>query len=276
MEPTTNRGPIYIFKNNEKISFFGRKKIAGLTRKSYIPAIKEIWKTFDTGKKADWKAAGEERGINGWQAFVADQSQRIKFGIEGEATPSTYHQDYVGAIIIEEPAEEVKITQLHPAQYWVNSKVQGKKAMYEPVSVTEAINLPLILQLNYKSNLVSTGEGSFAKYYAEIRHSYQGVNRTTNLEVNLTLDTNWTSAWNSIGEVLGAIQGYNLYIHLNKVTGTLLFDNIIALHSAQNWVRDTYCKDISKTFTKAFYQIPQNWAAVILPIGAAYNSAYPE
>ena len=263
-------------KITRKSTFFGRKKIKGLTRRSYIPAISKIWATFNSAKKADWKDAGKERGLNGWQAFVADQSQRIKYGIEGEATPSTLHQDYVGTIIIEAPADEVKIVQYHPSQYWIQRKVQGKKNMYEPVSVTEAFSLPLQLCINYFADLTSAGAGSFAKFYAEVRHSYQGVNRITNLELNLSLNTNWTTINNTLSEVLGEVQGYTLYIHLYKVTGMFLFDNPKAIHSSQNWVRDPYCKDISKAFTKAFYQIPQNWAAITLPVGAAYNSAYPE
>jgi len=263
-------------KVTRKISLLGRVKIAGLTRRSYLPAISVIWRTFSDAVKANWKTAGTERGVTNWQAFVADQSQRIKFGIEGQATPSTLHQDYVGAIIIEAPAEEVKIVQYHPAQYWISQKVQGKKRMYQPVSVTEAFNLPLTLSINYLSDLTSTGAGSFAKFYAEIRHSYQGVNRITNLELNIPLSGNWANLSDSISEVLGEVQGYTLFIHLYKVTGTLLFDNPKATHSSSNWVRDPYCKDISKAFTRAFYQIPQNWATITLPAKTSYNSYYPE
>jgi len=258
-----------------KVSFYGRKKVEGLTRRSYIPAIAVIWRTFSDALKDDWKTAGTERGLNGWQAFVADQSKRIKFGIGGQATPSTFHQDLVGQIYITAPAEEVKIVQYHPSQYWVSQKVQGKKRMYEPVSVTEAFSLPLELSINYKSNLVSTGAGSFAKFYAIIRHSYQGQNLTTNLELNIPLVGGWANLNDTISSVYGEVQGYDLYIHLYKVTGTLHFDNPKATHSSQNWLRDPYCKDISKAFTRAFYQVPKHWAAITLPTGTSYNSVYP-
>ena len=262
-------------KVTRKVTFYGRKKIAGLTRRSYIPAIADIWRTFNDAKKADWKAAGTERGVNGWQAFVADQAKRIKFGIAGEATPSTLHQDLVGLLYITAPAEEIKIAQYHPAEYWVNQKVQGKKSQYEPASVTEAFALPLELSINYKSNLVSTGPGSFAKFYAVVRHSYQGVNRETNLEIDFPLIGGWANLNETLSEVLGEVQAYDLFIHLYKVTGTLHFDNPEANHSSQNWNRDPYCKDISKSFTRAFYQVASSWQVITLPVGASYNSAYP-
>ncbi|GAI81054.1 unnamed protein product, partial [marine sediment metagenome] len=159
-------------KITRKVTFYGRKKIEGLTRRSYIPAIAAIWRTFNDATKADWKTAAAERGINGWQAFIADQAKRIKFGIPGQATPTILHQDLVGLIYITAPAEEVKIAQYHPSQYWISQKVQGHKRMYEPASVDEAFALPLELIINYKSNLISTGPGSFAKFYAVVRHSY--------------------------------------------------------------------------------------------------------
>ena len=262
-------------KITRKVSFYGRKKIAGLTRRSYIPAISVIWRTFNDALKADWKTAGEERGLNGWQAFVADQAKRIKFGIGGQATPSTFHQDLVGLLNITAPAEEIKIAQYHPSQYWINQKVQGKKRMYEPVSVTEAFDLPLELSINYKSNLTSTGAGSFAKFYAIIKHSYQGQNLTTNLELNIPLVGGWANLNDTLSEVLGEVQGYDLFIHLYKVTGALLFDNPKTTHSSQNWIRDPYCKDISQSFTRAFYQVAKSWQVITMPVGTSYNSFYP-
>ncbi len=258
-----------------KSVFFGRKKIAGLTSRSYLPAISILWAGFTDQEKQDWKDADPHTNQHGWRTFVADQSKRIKFGIPGVATPSTLHQDMVGAIIIAAPAEEVKLAQYHPSQYWVNTKVQGTKSMYEPVSVTEAVALPLKITINYKSDLVSTGPGSIAKFYATVLHSYQGENIETNLEIDIPLNSAWATQNITLTDVLGEIISYNLYIHLDKVTGTLLFDNPKVEHSGQNWMRDPFCKDISKAFTRAFYQIPKHWVAEELPVGTSYNSIYP-
>jgi len=263
-------------KVTRKQTLLGRQKIEGLTRRSYLPAIAAIWSGYSDALKDDWRDAGGERGVTNWQAFVADQSQRIKYGIAGEATPSIYHQDWVGGIIIEAPAEEIKLAQYHPPQYWISKKVTGKKRMYEPVSVTEKFYLPLKLSINYLSDLTSTGSGSFAKLYATIRHLYQGQNLSTDFEIDIPLSGGWANLNDTLSSLLGQATSYHLFIHLYKVRGTLLFDNIKAEHSGQNWVRDPYCKDISKQFTRAFYQVPQNWAALIIPSGAWYGSVYPE
>ena len=255
--------------------FFSREKIKGLQAKTYLITIKDIWAGFTTEQKAAWKNVDPHPHQHGWRTFVADQSQRIKLGLEGTATPNQYHQDLVGAINIVEPAEEVKLVQMHPSQYWVNQKISGFKNRYQPVSVTEIMALPLKITINYKSDLTSTGAGSFVKFYAEVRHFYQGQNLDTNLEISIPLSTDWASQNITLSSVLGEVSSYNLYIHLYKVRGTFLFDNPKAEHSGSNWVRDTYCKNIAQQFTRAFYQIPKHWASVILPAGADYDSYYP-
>jgi len=258
-----------------KSAFFSRHKKLKLKSKSYLPAISELWGNFSDEQKAAWKTVDPYNNPNGWRAFVADQSKRIKFGHGGVATPNEFHQDMVGAIVIEAPAEEIKIAQYHPAQYYVYQKVQGKKAMYNPVSVEEFLTLPLEISLNYKADLVSTGGGSFAKFYAVVRHFYQGQNLDSNLEIDLDLQTDWKSDSAIFSSGLGEPAGYTLFIHIFKMTGTLLFDNIKAEHSGQNWLRDTRCKDISQGFTKAFYQVPKNWAPITIPASTDFDSIYP-
>lgn len=258
-----------------KNAFFSRKKIAGLTAKSYLPIISDLWENFTDEQKDAWKDVDPHTRQHGWRTFVADQSKRIKFGYSGMATPNEYHQDLVGAINIESPAEEVKIAQYHPAYYYIQKKIQGTKNSYEPVMVTEEVSLPIKITINYKSNLTSTGAGSFAKFYATVRHFYQGRDIDTDLEIDIPLSGGWAKLEETLSVVLGEVVGYTLFIHLYKVTGTLWFDNIKVEHSGQNWARDTYCKDISQEFTRAYYQVPKNWAPITLPAGTDYDSVYP-
>lgn len=258
-----------------KNAFFSRKKIKGLKAKSYLPAISKLWGNFTDQQKQDWKDIDPRTRKHGWRMFVSDQSKRIKLGYSGVATPSEFHQNMVGAINIESPAEEVLIAQYHPAYYYIRKKVQGTKNTYEPVMITEQISLPLSLSINYKSNLVSTGAGSFCKFYATVRHFYQGRDIDTDLVLDIPLVGGWANLSDSISVVLGEVVGYTLFIHLYKVTGTLLFDKPKAEHSGQNWVRDPYCKDISQIFTRAYYQVPKNWAPITLPTGTDYDSLYP-
>lgn len=258
-----------------KNAFFSRNKVKGLTAKSYLPAISDLWGEFSEAEKTAWKDIDPHTKQHGWRTFVADQSKRIKLGLIGVATPNIFHQDLVGAINIEAPAEEVLIAQFHPASYYIQQKVQGTKSQYQPVQVTEFVTLPLSISMNYKSDLISTGAGTFVKFYAIIRHFYQGRDISTNLEIELDLQGNWKAVSNSVSIVLGEIVGYTLYIHIYKATGTLWFDNVKVEHSGQNWARDTLSKDISQIFTRAFYQVPKNWAPITLPEGTDYDSVYP-
>lgn len=259
-----------------KKTFFSRKSVKGLTARSLLPQIAEAWALLSPAEQADWTDAGAERGLNGWRLFVADSSARIKNSMSGNATPSLLHQSWVGRLTVTAPAEEIKIAQLHPRFYWVSRPVAGKKGQREPVKVTEDFGLPLTLSINYKSNLTSTGGGSFAKFYADIWYSYQGVNLSQLLEIPFDLVTDWKNATAVLSDLGTIVIGYTLYIHLYKMTGDLYIDNVKATHSGQNWVRDTYCEDILQTFTKAFFQIPEHWAPVILPAGAEYDSVYED
>jgi len=260
----------------KKFVFYSRKRKKGLTQKSLLPIIAEFWAGLSDLVKADWSAAGAQCGLNGWRLFVQDMCARIKNDIENVATPSLLHQSWIGNLKIESPDSEIKITQLHPRFYWVSRKVTGIKGMYEPVKVTEDFSLPLKISLNYSADLVSDGPGSFAKYYASVWRTYQGVDILQNLEIPLDLQSGWQNAEATLSSVIGQIIGYSLYFHLYNVTGDLYIDNVKAEHSGQNWVRDPYCKDILQGFTSAFYQIPKHWAGVIVPAGAQYDSIYKD
>jgi len=260
----------------KKIALFSRKKKAGLKVRSLLPAIAEIWAGFSEAEKTAWSNAGAEMGLNGWRLFVQDQTIRILNDMAGVATPSLLHQSWIGNLKIEAPASELKIVQLHPKFYWISKKVTGKKGMYEPVLITEDLALPVKISLNYSSNLVETAPGSFAKFYARFWHSYQGADQYTDLEIPLDYFSGWKYAEATLTELAGYVIRYDLYFHLKNLTGDLYFDNVEAEHSAQNWVRDPFCKDILQGFTRAFYQIPKHWAGVILPEGAIYDSIYKD
>jgi len=256
--------------------FYGRNKLAQLKQKSYLPAIKTFWDTLTTLEKLSWKNAGAERNLTSWQAFVADQSQRIKFGLSGMATPSTLHQDYVGFAHIEAPATELKIKQTHPNSYYISQKVQGTKNQYNPVQVEEKFYLPLSLKINTKTDLTAQGLGAFCRFYADIVHFYQGKTLETRLQIGIPLSQDWTESEIEKSTVRGEVVVYTLYLHLYNVRGDIYFDNPRSLHSTQNWTRDPYCKRIDQSFTRAYYQVEKAWQAVTLPEGSEYYSIYPD
>jgi hypothetical protein len=293
----------------KKIVFYSRKSKKGLSARSLLPQIAVLWNALSDLEQIDWAdAAGEmktkittgfiflENGsnlllensskiirnqgkisyINGWRLFVQDMCARIYNDIAGVATPSLLHQSWVGNLKIEAPATELKIVQLHPRSYWVSRKVTGTKNTYAPVLVTEDLGLPLKISLNYSSNLTSQGAGSFAKFYARVWYSYQGVNLYHDLEIALDLVAGWKNAEVTLTTLPTIVIRVDLYFHLYNLRGDLYFDNIKLEHSGQNWARDPFCKDILQGFTRAFYQIPDHWAAVTLPDGSQYDSIYKD
>ena len=260
----------------KKITLYSRKRKKGVSARSLLPQIAETWNGFSDAERIAWGVAGAETSLNGWRLFVQDQTARILNELSGPATPSTLHQSWVGVIQIDNPASEAKIAQIHPHFYWVLKKVTGKKGMYEPVLVTEDIALPVEISLNYYSDLIPSGGGSFAKFYARFWHSYQGADIYTDLEIPLDFSTGWKNAVETLTTLIGYVIRYDLYIHLYNLTGELYFDNVKVTHSSQNWCRDPFCKDINQGFTRAFYQIPKHWSPIVLPDGAQFNSVYKD
>lgn len=249
-----------------------RKK--GITQKSLLPACSAAWASLSTAQKTAWTTAGTYCNLNGWRLFVRDYCYRVVNDIAGIATPDHYHQALVGQLTIEAPADELKIIQPHPSQYYISKKVAGTKNQYSPVSVNEKLFLPLQIGLSYKSNLVKTQSDGYAKFYAIVRRLYQGQNLDQVLEINLDLQADWKMSVSSLSSLLGQYTSYALYFHLYHLTGTLLVDNIKANHTGSNWVRDPSCQDIHQDFTRAFYQVPKHWSAITIPTGSYFESVY--
>ena len=260
----------------KKIVFFSRKRKKGLSQKSLLPQLGEMWATLTELQKLEWSAAGAVCGLNGWRLFVRDTCARIYNDMEGMATPSLFHQAYFGHLHIEAPASEIKIVQFHPGSYYISRKVGGKNGMYQPVQITESLTLPLEIALNYSANLTAVGAGAFARLVANVWRSYQGVDREEELMIDMDLSCGWQAAAATLSSVIGQYISYSLYFHLYNVTGDLYFDNIEANHSGQNWARDPFCQDILQGYSRAFYQIPDHWAGEILPEGAIFDSVYKD
>lgn len=257
-----------------KNTLLSRQRKKGVSQRSLLPEIAEVWNGLTFEQKEAWGEAAAYSNMNGWRLFIQDYCARRVNDLAGIATPSNLHQSWVGQIHIEAPASECKIVQIHPHFYYVHRKVTGTKSMYSPVLVTEDLALPFNLGLSYYSDLTSTGAGSFAKLYARFWYSYQGENLYYDHEINLSLSSGWQTVSSQLTQLKTVIVRYDLYFHLYNVHGDLYFDNVKAEHSGQNWVRDPFCKDINQGFTRNFQQIPKHWSAVIAPDGVIYESAY--
>lgn len=258
-----------------KTSLLSYRRKKGVSQRSLLPVCSDAWASLTTEQKALWTTAGSYCALNGWRLFVRDYCYRVVNSLPGIATPNNYHQALVGQLTIEAPADELKIIQPHPNTYYVSKKIAGTKSMYAPVEISERLILPLQIGITYKSNLFKTQSDGFAKFYAIVRRLYQGNNIDETLEIDIDLQADWKNSISTLSYILGQYTSYNLYIHLYHLTGTLLVDNIKAIHTSQNWVRDPSCQDIHQDFTRAFYQVPKHWSALIIPDGAFFESVYP-
>jgi hypothetical protein len=272
----TNIDRFVFGKVSRKIALLSRKKKKGLTARSLLPGLSLLWKTLTPTEQQAWIDAGAICDLKGYRLFVQDTTIRIMNDLPGIATPDDLHQSWVGLLSVEAPATELKIAQLHPRSYWVSQPVPKHKGMREPVLITEDFALPLDLGISYKSDLDAVGAVPYARFYARVWSSYQGVDLYTDVSTELDLVADWKQETAILSAVNGYVVGYTLYIHLHDVRGTVYIDNVSATHSAQNWVRDPFCKDIDQAFTKAFYQVPKHWVADVIPEGASFGSTYPE
>lgn len=259
-----------------KNTLLSAKSKKGLSQKSLLPTVNLLWQAMTSADRSAWESAGAVCNKTGFRLFTQDYCARRFNGLEGVAIPSLLHQSLIGNIHIEAPAVECKISQIHPKFYYVYKKVTGKKGMYEPVLVTESLTLPFTLSLNYAANLVSQGVGSFAKCYVRFWYSYQGVDKYHDLEISLDLITDWKYATAVLNSLQTIVIRYDVYFYLYNLRGDLYFDNIGLWHGGINYARDQFCNDINQGFTKAFYQIPKNWSAEILPTGAIIDSIYKD
>lgn len=257
-----------------KNPYLSVKRKKGLSQRSLMPQVSELWASLSSEEKTAWANAGHECGLSGWQDFLAEQCARIKNQISGTGTPSTLHQGFVGNLHIDAPADGIWIAQFHPNTYWVSRKVAGTKAQYAPVLVNENIALPLTISCNYKSELAQVGDYHDTFFYAILQYSYQGVTRSVTANVTLDLTHDWVHVSAPVPAINGYIVGYTLYFFLGGVTGDLYFDNVKVEHSGQNWARDPHCKNINQGFTRMFFQVPSHWVPLDLPTGSFLQSIY--
>ena len=259
-----------------KRQFLSRTRKKNITNKSLLPQIAILWQALTEQDKTAWNIAGVACNTTGWKIFFNDTSLRIKNSLQGLSTPSELHQGKCGKIIIESPANEIRLAQLHPNSYYVFKKVRGTRSQYEPKKVAEGFYLPLEIAISYKSNLVASGGTPQAKFYCNVESHYQGKILNNILSIDIELQTDWKRKTNILTKVVGVARSYIAYIEIKNATGILYFDNIEIKHGGINWVRDPYCNNIKQNFTKAYAQIPKHWVADIIPNGAYYDSMFPE
>ncbi len=268
-------GDRFIFPHVKvKRLFTSRARKKGLTEKSLFVSLAPIWNAFDTTTKDAWTDAGSHSDLTGFKLFVQDTAKRIANDLPGYSTPSPLYQSMVGKMEVQSPAVGLTILQLHPQTYYINRKVTGTRSQYEPVLISENLSLPVDIAISYKSDLSSAGASPQARFFVIIYANYQGITIENTCEIIFDLSHDWERLTASISGVKGQFRGYTAFIEIQDAQGTLLFDNVEIVHTGQNWARDPFCNSIQTSFTKAFYQIPKNWAPQEIVDGAFFKSVF--
>lgn len=251
-------------------------------RGSLFKFLSPYWRNLTSQQKQIWGQAAQHSSLNGWQLFISDNAARIREDLNFPLPPSEKWQVRTGALKIEAPSDGIILKQEHPLDYFVARKVAGRPWKLEPVLIKESFSLPLTLEISYKSNLTinpnynenSQGKRR-ARYLAEIWTSYQGQDEYAEIEIPFQQQTDWTRASGDNLKIRGHIISYNLKLEIVGFYGEVLFDNIRAIHSGQNWARDPRCDDITKEFTKGLALVPPFWIPLLLPNGSTFSTVYP-
>ena len=259
----------------KKSGIIPEKKKYDVPSRSFLPQVSALWAGLSGPEREAWITAGSQTNINGWNLFVQDTCYRLKYGHEGLATPSNYHQYKVGRMQIEAPSDRLVISQTHPIQWYKLKKITGTKAQYQEVVVNEQLMLPLNLALSFRSDLVATTAEPTAKFYAKVISHYQGRDIETEVGFDIDLESDWQRKEETLTNVLGIARWYSLFIELDNVRGFIEFDNVESRHSGTNYARDFRCIDINAPLSRTFFQVTKSWIAIDQPTNTFFESVYP-
>lgn len=259
MSAISGRGTGAVRSHGKVLSRARKQK---LSRQSLLAEVAARKKTLSESDIAAWREMAAASGQKWYSLFTQDTCYRIKNELEGVATPSPFRAYKVGKIEVTDSNTHVLLRQEHPSHYWISQKLRGKTTQRVEARIHEKFHLPLTVGLSYKSNLTKYGSEAKIRLYATIYSSYQGRTLENVLEVDLLPTTEWRRVEKSLVDVIGVPNYYDLFLELDKVTGTLAFDNVKASHSLTNYARDPRCDNILKKPGVKDLQLTPAWDIV--------------
>ena len=242
---------------------------------SFLPDIAVLWNSLGIDDQNMWADAAFYSGQTGYALFIQDTSYRIKNSISGLATPDVYHQYKVGKIHLPNVAQYNLFAQDHYDAYYIARKITGSQDRLEPVLITETPVWPFFLAINFKTNLVSNGAGSFAFCGVEIEWWDGEDDQVSYIEHALSLQSGWDYKSGSLVDPGGTITRYSVYFEFNNVYGDVWFDVPELIYSSQNFVRDSNCDNIDEDIPNLGVTIEPIWGDAYPSHNATIESVYP-
>jgi hypothetical protein len=204
--------------------FYPRDKFHTLKDITYLFQIAYAWSLLSADTKNDWNLAANIIGEHNYNLYVQDRSYRIKNGLGGSTTPSIYHQYLVGHLKVEAPASGALVAQYN----------------------THRVNFPASFEINFKTNLVTTGGTPSAK----LKFTWTRYTQGQNIEVVETIDLPLVSGWDKrkkwVTPQTGIRGKWRIELELIDVTGDIWFDNVFVTYSGEIKLNDPYCFDVVK------------------------------
>lgn len=245
-----------------------------LIAQSLFRNLSPFWRALSPEQKLVWRNAAAVSGINGWQLFVSDSASRLKNELEIGIPPSSLWQVRIGLIEIESPATSILLHQDHARDYLEAVKRRGQPWKFDLLELRENFSLPLNIQCRYFNDLTPEGSNQVARFYAEVETSYQSKTIFHTIEIPFSVSGEWTYETATLDNVRGIIIGYRLFLEIRNYRGKLMIDNLRAVHSGTNWVRDPRMDNMQKVFEKAFRLVQPYWVPDEMPEGASYRTIF--
>ncbi len=228
---------------SRKRSFFSRGELAALPGLSLLPAVAAVWNALSDSDKAEWSAAGEVIGLNGYNLFCQDQSYRLKNSIPGSAVPSLFHQYLIGHLHVPVGSGDVAFKQMG----------------------NEVFTFPATLYLSRKSALLTDpADGNFLKIVFSYNYDDGGGEQTQSNELSISLASAWTSQTLPITSHTGLTGHWELEISAHDVQGDFYFDNLYLMSAGSVITKDPFCEEVEK-----------RWLQLLAPAGVILETVYP-
>lgn len=258
----------------KKTAPLSRPRVAQYTAFSFLPSIADLWAGFTDLERDAWTDPAALMGLNGYGLFVADQTARIVRDLPGSATPSLYHQTFVGHAQLDEVGSSMWLQQKHTQFYYILDKIAGKKTMHRPLLINEPPAVPITASINYRCNLTHTTGSDFRIFWLQMRAWAHGNDVYYQPEVELINDNAWHTATVDIPSVIGYPVGYTVNISIFGNVGEVWFDDLSIVHSGQDWAIDPFCERVGIAFDPVFSECADPWVNNSAGPGAFFNRVY--
>ena len=199
------------------------RKYANTARaNSTLKITSAVWKTYNPTLKNAWKSAAVFESKTGYNLFTRDQSFRNKNAIAGSATPSNFHQFFLGFLNNSAAASNLTL------------KI-GRT--FRPSAV-------MSMTINAKGGLTAGGGGGSATLRCHIKRYFIGQTFNDYFDITLDLSSVWKAYTFNIVNGPGSLAACDLYLNVINCSGTLYFDDVELIASGNVLNDDPWCNNV--------------------------------